>query len=83
MNAHPPLSTLADAAVESSGTCHCYPEWHKFLVKGLIYIKMLIYCNLSLDLLCVMKIDRLRKKYFHKTEIIIDSCEFNSVISIY
>ena len=32
MAAHPPLSTLADAAVASSGTCHCYPEWHNFPV---------------------------------------------------
>ena len=37
MPPHPPLSTLADAAVVSSGTCHCYPEWqwHNFPV-GLV-----------------------------------------------
>ena len=33
MPAHPPLSTLADAAVASNGTCHCSPEWHNFPVK--------------------------------------------------
>ena len=27
MAAHPPLSTLANAAMASSGTCHCYPEF--------------------------------------------------------
>ena len=32
MPTHPPLSTLANAAVASSGTCHCYPEWHNFPV---------------------------------------------------
>ena len=36
MPAHPPLSTLADATVASSGTCHCYPEWHNFHVYGAI-----------------------------------------------
>ena len=30
MPAHSPLST--HAAVASSGTCHCYPEWHNFPV---------------------------------------------------
>ena len=29
---HAPLSTLADATVTSSGTCHCYREWHNFPV---------------------------------------------------
>ena len=33
MPTHPPLSTLADVAVASSGTCHCYPEWHNFPVQ--------------------------------------------------
>ena len=28
----PPLSTMADASMASSGTCHCYPEWHNFPV---------------------------------------------------
>ena len=32
MPAHPPLSTLANAIVASSGTSHCYPEWHNFPV---------------------------------------------------
>ena len=32
MPAHPPLPTLADAAVASSGTCHCSPVWHNFPV---------------------------------------------------
>ena len=31
MHAPPPLATLADAAVASGGTCHCYQEWHYFL----------------------------------------------------
>ena len=30
--AHFPPFTLADATVASSGTCHCYPEWHDFPV---------------------------------------------------
>ena len=30
MLARPPFPTLADAAVTSSGTCHCSPEWHNF-----------------------------------------------------
>ena len=29
---HPPLSILADAAMASSGTCHCSTEWHNFSV---------------------------------------------------
>ena len=33
MSAHSPLSTLTDAAVASSGACHCYPEWHSFPVN--------------------------------------------------
>ena len=32
MPAHPPLSTLANATVASSGKCHCHPEWHNFPV---------------------------------------------------
>ena len=32
MPAHPSLSTLADAAVASGGTCHYYPGWHNFPV---------------------------------------------------
>ena len=28
--AHPHLSTLTDATVASTGTCHCSPEWHNF-----------------------------------------------------
>ena len=36
MPAHYPLSTLADAAMASSGTCHCYPEWHNFPVYLLL-----------------------------------------------
>ena len=32
MPAHPPLSTLADAVVASSGICHSSPEWHYFPV---------------------------------------------------
>ena len=24
---------IPDAAVASSGTCHCYPEWHNFPVS--------------------------------------------------
>ena len=32
MSAHPPFSTLADAAMASSGTYHCSPECHNFLV---------------------------------------------------
>ena len=30
MPAHHPLSTLANGAVASSDTCHCYSEWHNF-----------------------------------------------------
>ena len=32
MPAPPPLSTLANAAVASSGTCQCYLKWHNFPV---------------------------------------------------
>ena len=32
MPAHPPLSSLANATVASSGACHCYPKWHNFPV---------------------------------------------------
>ena len=28
----PPLSSLADVTMASSGTCHCHPEWHNFPV---------------------------------------------------
>ena len=47
MPAHPPLSTLADAAVASSGTCHCYPEWHSFPVywKGCRRCHCCHYCH--------------------------------------
>ena len=34
MPTHPPLPTLADVAVASSGSCHCYPEWHNLLQVG-------------------------------------------------
>ena len=33
-----PFSTLTDAATASSGTCHCYPEWHNFPVYASIMI---------------------------------------------
>ena len=39
MNCHcvqrpaPPLTTLADTTVASSGTCHCYPKWYDFPVN--------------------------------------------------
>ena len=49
MPAHPPLSTLAYAAVASSGTCHCYPEWHNFPVYPTAYE---IYCDSILYVLC-------------------------------
>ena len=40
MPAHPPLSTLANTAVASSGTCHRYPEWHNFLVDMVYKIQL-------------------------------------------
>ena len=40
MPAHPPLSILANAAVKSSGTCHCYSEWRNFPVYT---IPILVY----------------------------------------
>ena len=45
MPAHPPLSTLANATVASSGTCHCYPEWHNFPVKLTNLVKSQAYQN--------------------------------------
>ena len=36
--AHPPLSTLADAAVASSGTYHCYPDWNNCPMYGTIFV---------------------------------------------
>ena len=35
MPAHPTLSTLADTAVASNGTCHCHPELHTFPVYNI------------------------------------------------
>ena len=37
--AHPPLSTLADAAVATGGTCLCSPEWHFPVYASEIWIK--------------------------------------------
>ena len=47
MSTHPPLSTLADAAVASNGTCHCYPEWHNFLVYIFPHIDYIDYIEYS------------------------------------
>ena len=32
MSAPPPIAALTDDIVASSGTCHCYPEWHDLFV---------------------------------------------------
>ena len=58
MPAHPPLSTLADVAVASSGTHarHCYPEWHNFPVY--IHINGIASVNMKALFLspCTLKI---------------------------
>ena len=54
MSAHHPLSALANATVASSGTCHCYPEWHNFPVYIMIVAWEAIIVNMR-TLLFAMK----------------------------
>ena len=61
----PLASTLANAAVASSGTCHCRPEWHNFLVisEHQHFIKLF---HVSVAVANIGSLNSICKYFYHK-----------------